>query len=146
MGEEKVKAILDAARKYAPQIGPALSRVKEKQLRIALAGPLFQRILEEVSGGKPAAPRDRQAGPVSDKLDGGIGPSGTQARIMELEREGFFSEPRLPDQVRHTLRVKGYHHNRADIRMSLLRLARKKKLRRVEHGQGKKGALAYVQT
>lgn len=57
--------------------------------------------------------------------------SETQRRILELVTQGFFDEPRLPNDVRDELRTQGFHHNPNDVRMSLLRLAQKKMLRRL---------------
>ena len=58
----------------------------------------------------------------------------TQRRILELRDEGFFQDPRFPTEVRTELRTQGFHHNSNDVRMALLRLARKKVLRRLNEG------------
>jgi hypothetical protein len=58
--------------------------------------------------------------------------SDTQRRILELREDGFFREPRLPGDVQNELRTQGFHHNAADVRMALLRLAKKKLLRRIQ--------------
>ena len=63
---------------------------------------------------------------------------------MGLRAEDFFSEPRRLEQVLEELRVKGYHHNKSDVRMSLLRLARKKLLRRIPFGSGRQRTFLYV--
>jgi hypothetical protein len=70
--------------------------------------------------------------------------SGTQVRILDLRDEGFFAEPRRLEQVLEELRIRGYHHNKSDVRMSLLRLARKKLLRRIPLGEGRQRMYLYV--
>lgn len=71
------------------------------------------------------------------------GPSGvqktsksqTKMRILELLQSGNFDMPQSPQEVNAALKLAGFHHNDADVRMTLLRLAQKKELRRVQEGQ-----------
>ena len=60
--------------------------------------------------------------------------SDTKRRILDLKTEGYFGDPRLPSEVRSELRVRGFHHNPGDVRMTLLRLAQDKNLRRISDG------------
>ena len=63
---------------------------------------------------------------------------------MYLRSDSFFREPRRLEEVLEELRVRGYHHNKSDVRMSLLRLARKKSLRRIPLGEGRQRMYLYV--
>lgn len=147
MGGEKVREFIEAARKYGPQIESALTGVKDKDVRRAIATAAMTTILQEVAGVQTSSRRiDFPSFGVRSKRGKKGSFSGTQGRIAELVAEGYFSEPRLAEQVQDEMRMKGYHHNEADVRMSLLRLARKKILRRIATAKGKKQVFAYVRS
>src|SRR5258706_5512238 len=67
--------------------------------------------------------------------------SETKARILQMISDDWLKEPRLSTEVGAELRLRGFHHNAADVRMTLLRLAKAKKLRRIQEN-GK--AFRYV--
>jgi hypothetical protein len=103
----------------------------------------MQRILQEVDGAERAALNNRSASSSAD-FSGENRKAGTQARILELRSDNFFTDPRRLEEVLEELRVRGYHHNKSDVRMSLLRLARKKSLRRIPLGEGRQRMYLYV--
>ena len=89
--------------------------------------------------GEATYPAARSAGHAEE-----VRATGTQGRILELRSDRFFAEPRRLEQVLEELQIKGYHHNKSDVRMGLLRLARKKLLRRIPYGTGKQETFLYV--
>ena len=149
INEQLAKRGLEAARAYAPKIESVVAHVQDKELRPAIGGAVMGWLLAAMTGGSgPTEERAlRSAGTVEQRTKVAKGESltGTQGRIMEMADEGFFREPRQVQQIRDELRVRGYHHNRADVRMSLLRLARKKLLRRIPVGNARPKTFAYVQ-
>jgi len=142
LNREVIDRLLDLAKTVAPEIEAAVAEVKDPHLRTAIAAAIMQRILQ----GIPEARTEKStsfaqgAGDVKNEASA----SGTQGRIVGLRAEDFFSEPRRLEQVLEELRVKGYHHNKSDVRMSLLRLARKKLLRRIPFGSGRQRTFLYV--
>src|SRR5687768_5886636 len=103
----------------------------------------MQRILQEVENDEAGA--SATVLPSTSSVSGSqIRKSSTQARILDLRDERFFAEPRRLEQVLEELRIRGYHHNKSDVRMSLLRLARKKSLRRIPLGEGRQRMYLYV--
>jgi hypothetical protein len=135
--KELMDKLLEVSRQAAREVESAVSAVKDPHLRGVIAGVIMQRILDEVditerSASVPAA------------ATGAVRKSGTQARILDLRSDSFFREPRRLEEVLEELRIKGYHHNKSDIRMSLLRLARKKLLRRIALGEGRQRMYLYV--
>ena len=142
MNKEVVDRLLEVAAQAAPQIEVAVSGVKDKQLRGVIAGVIMQRILQEV--GQDEGRNVAAAGSnVIDLRDAGR-KAGTQARILNLQSDNFFRDPRRLEQVLEELRIRGFHHNKSDVRMSLLRLARKKSLRRIPLGEGRQRMYLYV--
>jgi hypothetical protein len=142
MKKEVIDQVLEVAAQAAPEVEVAVSSVKDKQLRGVIAGVIMQRILQEVGrdGGRTFA------SPVpsfTDLKDAGK-KAGTQARILGLQSDNFFADPRRLEEVLEELRVRGFHHNKSDVRMSLLRLARKKSLRRIPLGEGRQRMYLYV--
>ena len=141
--KELIERFLTVARETCRDVESAVSSVEDPHLRGLLAGALMQRILQEVTGSETGIAPElgaRSFGP----FDSGARRSGTQARILELRDEKFFSDPRRLEQVLEELRIRGYHHNKSDVRMSLLRLARKKALRRIPLGEGRQRMYLYV--
>ena len=140
MKKELIEKLLEISRQAARDVESAVSAVKDAHLRGVIAGVIMQRILDEVD--------------TSEKLTSGTVPaahsgepvrkSGTQARILDLQADNFFREPRRLEEVLEELRIRGYHHNKSDARMSLLRLARKKLLRRIALGDGRQRMYLYV--
>ncbi len=126
MKKEVIDQLLEVARQTAPEVESAVSGVKDKQLRGVIAGVIMQRILQEV-GREDAGKK-----------------AGTQARILNLQSDNFFRDPRRLEQVLEELRIRGFHHNQSDVRMSLLRLARKKSLRRIPLGEDRQRMYLYV--
>jgi hypothetical protein len=103
----------------------------------------MQRILDEVDTNERIGSAPVSA--LSSNYSGDpVRKSGTQSRILDLRSDSFFREPRRLEEVLEELRIKGYHHNKSDIRMSLLRLARKKLLRRIALGEGRQRMYLYV--
>jgi hypothetical protein len=139
MEKDFVDQLLKLARQAAPEIESAVSAVKDPELRAAMAGAVMQRILAEA--GRATSPRTRATlnGDSEQQTRGG-----TQARILDLRSDKFFADPRRLEEVLEELRVRGYHHNKSDVRMSLLRLARKKSLRRIPLGEGRQRTYLYV--
>jgi hypothetical protein len=141
--KELIDRILEVARQTCRDVEAAVSSVEDPNLRAVLAGALMQRILQEAAGD------ESRASPVAAprSFGGNEGPhkrAGTQARILELRDDKFFADPRRLEQVLEELRIRGYHHNKSDLRMSLLRLARKKALRRIPLGEGRQRMYLYV--
>jgi len=142
MKKEVIDQLLEVAAQAAPEVEVAVSGVKDKQLRGVIAGVIMQRILQEVGrdeGRTFASP----ASSFVDLKDAGK-KAGTQARILGLQSDNFFADPRRLEEVLEELRVRGFHHNKSDVRMSLLRLARKKSLRRIPLGEGRQRMYLYV--
>jgi hypothetical protein len=108
-----------------------------------MAGVIMQRILEEADT-EEKVDSARTSRPSSSYLRDQGRKHGTQERILDLRSEEFFRDPRQLEQVLEELRIRGYHHNKSDVRMSLLRLARKKSLRRIPLGEGRQRMYLYV--
>lgn len=143
MKKESIEKILTVARETGRDVESAVASIKDPHVRGAVAGVIMQRILQDteryemnVSAGPSARASNASAGLVRK--------SGTQDRILDLRDEKFFGDPRRLEQVLDELSIRGYHHNKSDIRMSLLRLARKKLLRRIPLGEGKQRTYLYV--
>ncbi|HWP56971.1 MAG TPA: hypothetical protein VNL14_03670 [Candidatus Acidoferrales bacterium] len=145
MRKEAIEKLLRAAAEVAPQIEAALGGVRDSGLRQAFAAVIMQRILAELPEAAPGdfAGRIREGRAVSPAPDR-VREGGTQDRILSLRADGFFSEPRHIGQVLEELQVRGYHHNKSDVRMSLLRLTRRKMLRRIIYGEGRQRMFYYV--
>jgi dynactin complex subunit len=141
--KELIEKLLEVSRQAAREVESAVSAVKDPHVRGVIAGVIMQRILDEVdtnerSGSAPVSPVS------SIYSSDPVRKSGTQSRILDLRSDSFFREPRRLEEVLEELRIKGYHHNKSDIRMSLLRLARKKLLRRIALGEGRQRMYLYV--
>jgi hypothetical protein len=141
--KEWIDKLLEVARQAGREIESAVSSVKDPHLRGIIAGVIMQRILQEVRSDEASASA-AELPSVSSASEIQSRKSGTQARILDLGAEGFFREPRRLEQVLEELRIRGYHHNKSDVRMSLLRLARKKALRRIPLGEGRQRMYLYV--
>ena len=146
LNKEFIDQLLTVAREIAPEIEAAVSEIRDPDVRAALAGAIMQHVLAEARAGKlraitDATGRGVNAGDLSDQKR----TAGTQGRILHLRSEGFFGEPRRLEQVLEELRIGGYHHSKSDVRMSLLRLARKKLLRRIPFGAGRQKTFLYVE-
>jgi hypothetical protein len=137
--KEVIDRLLEVARQAGREVELAVSSVKDPHLRGIIAGVIMQRILQDV--GRSEESPSAMGWPSTSGL---IRKSGTQARILDLREERFFAEPRRLEQVLEELRIRGYHHNKSDVRMSLLRLARKKSLRRIPLGEGRQRMYLYV--
>jgi hypothetical protein len=147
VSKEFMSRLLEVARDAAPEVEAAVSGVKDAGLRAAIAGAIMHRNLEVAPlGGAQSGNLAQELGGGSNELLGKGRAGGTQGRILDLRSGGFFSEPRRLEQVIEELQVRGYHHNKADVRMSLLRLARKRLLRRITFGQGRQQTFLYVNT
>ena len=141
MNREQIEKVLDAVKEVAPDVEAAVVGVKDTQLRSVIASAIIKRILDDLSLKGTNVNRTPLASHIStDELS----TSGTQGRILDIQKDGFFVEPRLFEQVQDELRTRGHHHNTSDIRMSLLRLTRKKLLRRIPIGSGKRQQYSYV--
>jgi hypothetical protein len=139
--KEVIDKLLEVARQTGREVESAVSSVKDPHLRGIIAGVIMQRILQEVGSYEESALATVLP---STSSVAGSRKSGTQARILDLRDEKFFAEPRRLEQVLEELRIRGYHHNKSDVRMSLLRLARKKSLRRIPLGEGRQRMYLYV--
>jgi len=143
--QEWIDKLLELARQSGREVEVAVSSIKDPHLRGIIAGVIMQRILQEVENDEADA--SATVLPSTSSVSGNeIRKSGTQARILDLRDERFFAEPRRLEQVLEELRIRGYHHNKSDVRMSLLRLARKKSLRRIPLGEGRQRMYLYVNT
>ena len=60
--------------------------------------------------------------------------SETKMRIIGMLADGYFDVPQLPSDVLTELKTRGYHHNISDVRMTLLRMAQNRELRRIPEG------------
>jgi hypothetical protein len=141
--KELIEKLLEVSRQAAREVEAAVSTVKDPHLRGIIAGVIMQRILDEVDTNERSASAPVSA--VSSSYSGDpVRRSGTQSRILDLRSDSFFRQPRRLEEVLEELRIKGYHHNKSDIRMSLLRLARKKLLRRIALGEGRQRMYLYV--
>jgi hypothetical protein len=140
---EVIDKLLKVARQAAQEVESAVSAVTDPHLRGVMAGVIMQRILEEADTDEKVDSA-RASRPSSSYLRDQSRKRGTQERILDLRSEEFFRDPRQLEQVLEELRVRGYHHNKSDVRMSLLRLARKKSLRRIPLGEGRQRMYLYV--
>ena len=141
--KELIDKLLEASRQAARDVESAVAAVKDPHLRGVIAGVIMQRILDEVDTnerGASATVFPASSGSSRDPAR----KSGTQSRILDLRSDSFFREPRRLEEVLEELRIRGYHHNKSDVRMSLLRLARKKLLRRIALGEGRQRMYLYV--
>ncbi len=141
--KELIDKLLEVSRQAAREVESAVSAVKDPHLRGVIAGVIMQRILDEVDTnerGASATVSSESSGFSADPAK----KSGTQSRILDLRSDSFFREPRRLEEVLEDLRIRGYHHNKSDVRMSLLRLARKKLLRRIALGEGRQRMYLYV--
>jgi hypothetical protein len=138
--KELIDKLLEASRQAARDVESAVAAVKDPHLRGVIAGVIMQRILDEVDTNENVASGTASAAYSGDP----VRKSGTQARILDLQADNFFREPRRLEEVLEELRIRGYHHNKSDARMSLLRLARKKLLRRIALGEGRQRMYLYV--
>jgi hypothetical protein len=141
--KELMDKLLDVSRQAAREVESAVSGVKDPHLRGVIAGVIMQRILDEVDVNDRTAVATVSAASSSYSGDP-VRKSGTQSRILDLRSDSFFRDPRRLEEVLEELRIRGYHHNKSDVRMSLLRLARKKLLRRVALGEGRQRMYMYV--
>ena len=146
MKKELIDKLLEVSRQAAREVESAVSTVKDPHLRGVIAGVIMQRILDEVdTNERGASATISSASSASSNFSGDPArKSGTQARILDLRSDSFFREPRRLEEVLEDLRIRGYHHNKSDVRMSLLRLARKKLLRRIALGEGRQRMYLYV--
>jgi repressor of nif and glnA expression len=144
--KELIDKLLEVSRQAAREVESAVSTVKDPHLRGVIAGVIMQRILDEVdTNERGASAAISSASSASSNFSGDPArKSGTQSRILDLRSDSFFREPRRLEEVLEELRIKGYHHNKSDVRMSLLRLARKKLLRRIALGEGRQRMYLYV--
>ena len=143
MKKELIEKLLEVSRQAAREVESAVSAVKDPHLRGVIAGVIMQRILDEVDLNEKVALATASAASSSFSGDP-VRKNGTQARILDLQADNFFREPRRLEEVLEELRIRGYHHNKSDVRMSLLRLARKKLLRRIALGEGRQRMYLYV--
>ena len=141
MNRELIAKVLDVVKEVAPDVETAVSGVKDVRLRSVIASTIIKRILDDLNVRKKDFTLPLLEG--GAPTDEGIA-TGTQGRILDIQRDGFFVEPRLLEQVQTELRTRGHHHNTADVRMSLLRLTRKKLLRRIPTGSSKRQQYSYV--
>ena len=141
MKKELIDKLLEVSRQAAREVESAVSTVKDPHLRGVIAGVIMQRILDEVDTNE----RGASATVSSASFSGDPArKSGTQSRILDLRSDNFFRQPRRLEEALEELRIRGYHHNKSDVRMSLLRLARKKLLRRIALGEGRQRMYLYV--
>ena len=141
--KQLIERLLEVSRQAAREVESAVSTIKDPHLRGVIAGVIMQRILDEVDteGGSASA----KAAAVGSGYTGEMArKGGTQSRILDLRSDNFFRDPRRLEEVLEELRIRGYHHNKSDVRMSLLRLARKKQLRRIALGEGRQRMYLYV--
>lgn len=141
--KELIDKLLEASRQAARDVESAVAAVKDPHLRGVIAGVIMQRILDEVDTNERGASATVSSASSSFSGDPAR-KSGTQSRILDLRSDSFFREPRRLEEVLEELRIRGYHHNKSDVRMSLLRLARKKLLRRIALGEGRQRMYLYV--
>jgi len=140
--KELIDKLLEVSRQAAREVESAVSTVKDPHLRGVIAGVIMQRILDEVDTNERSVSTVMPAS--SSFSQDPVRKSSTQARILDLRSDSFFREPRRLEEVLEELRIRGYHHNKSDVRMSLLRLARKKLLRRIALGEGRQRMYLYV--
>lgn len=120
-----VQVVSEACKKAEQMV----SAIKDPSYRLAAFQVVFGKLL-----GHPDPSFDRDEPNVPKHDNGNQVKSETQRRVLELVSEGFFNEPKLPSEVHSQLRTQGFHHNPSDVRMALLRLARKRQLRRLQEG------------
>ena len=89
------------------------SSIEEPTYRVAA----FQVALMKLTGEFPKSLEEKKAPPSSiappSKRD--TPKSETKARILEMISDGWLKEPRLPTEVGAELRLRGFHHNAADV-------------------------------
>jgi hypothetical protein len=141
--KELIDKLLEVSRQAAREVESAVSAVKDPHVRGVIAGVIMQRILDEVDTNERSVSATVSPSSSSFSVDP-VRKSSTQARILDLRSDSFFREPRRLEEALEELRIRGYHHNKSDVRMSLLRLARKKLLRRIALGEGRQRMYLYV--
>jgi hypothetical protein len=142
VNKELIERLLGVSRQAAREVESAVSAIKDPHLRRVIAGVIMERILVAATdAGRASA---AASPPSSTNSTSPVKKTSTQARILDLRSDNFFRDPRRLEEVLEELRIKGYHHNKSDIRMSLLRLARKKLLRRIALGEGRQRMYLYV--
>jgi hypothetical protein len=106
----------------------AVHFIPEGQYRAAAFQVMFMRLLQPDAN--LTAESSRQ--PIPKTNGHAKAPkSETKNRILAMIADGYFDDPRLPNEVRSELQTRGFHHNAADVRMSLLRMAQNRELRRL---------------
>jgi len=107
-----------------------VSAIEEPTYRVAA----FQVALMKLTSESPRFLDDKKPASISigQHRKEGTPKSETKARILQMISDDWLKEPRLSTEVGAELRLRGFHHNAADVRMNLLRLAKAKKLRRIQ--------------
>jgi hypothetical protein len=123
--QELIEKLLEVSRQAAREVESAVSAVKDPHLRGVIAGVIMQRILDEVDTNERGISGARSPGSSSYPGDP-VRKSGTQPRILDLRSDSFFREPRRLEEVLEELRIRGYHHNKSDVRMSFASASAKK--------------------
>ncbi len=111
MKKELIEKLLEVSRQAAREVESAVTAVKDPHLRGVIAGVIMQRILDEVDINEKVASGAASAAYSGDP----VRKSSTQARILDLQADNFFREPRRLEEVLEELRIRGYHHNKSDV-------------------------------
>lgn len=86
---------------------------------------------------------DAQLGSIADSESKQRQPKGLPGHILALRGDGFFSEPRTPNEVHEKLQ-RNYRCLLDRVQMALLRLQRRRELRKAMKRDGDGDKVAYV--
>ena len=102
----------------------------------------FQTILSSLLGGVHAEANTpiAEAPKSQDATRTETGPRG---RILSLERDGFFAQPRSLPEIQEALAQRGWHYPQQNLGTPLTRLVRDRSLRRLRTNDGTKKLWKY---
>ena len=132
----EAKVIIDARKKAEK----AVSDMPEGELKVKAFEVIFSKLLDRGASGPSGSTMSGSQLGVRKPRAGALG---LQGRILELTTGGFFSEPKIVNEVKLELASAGFHHKYSDVAVSLLRLTRKKVLRRIPYTEKGKQVYRY---
>jgi hypothetical protein len=124
----------------------AVSDMEDPQLRTTAFQVILQHLLSrgttESTQVLPTAHREAREGP-SDATPSVTIPKSTSERILALRDEGFLDPGRGIGEIRDELQAHGWMYALTALSGTLMDLVRKRQLRRVQSGDGKKKVYRY---
>lgn len=145
LAEAKMDILTDARKKAEA----AVADMPDPDLKRTAFQVILKHLLDQsaASGGTGASgPRHIAAarGQASDARRGPVSrPGSTSDRILALLAEGFFDSGRGIGEIRDELQVHGWMYGLTAISGPLMKLVRRRQLRRVQSGNGRRKAYRY---